>query len=158
MSKPCPGCGATTVPEARFCRLCGAPLKAGGLHENQSTVSPKAQTAPLKSEARSTEGLAADDPHRGAAETSKVGRVEIEEILRRVEADYRKGSEEKKEQDGAETIASQTAALNTEQAATTTAQTAGSSVSVAQPAQEVSQPQTSRGSRRLWTFAAIALL
>src|SRR5436305_15284384 len=146
MSKPCPGCGATTVPEARFCRLCGAPLKAGGLHENQSTISPKAQTAPLKSEARSTDGLAADDPRRGAAETSKVGRVEIEEILRRVEADYRKGSEEKKEQDGAETIAPQTTALNAEQAAT--AQPTVAASTIAEPAQ-ASQPPPSSRSRRL---------
>ena len=87
------------MPEARFCRLCGTPLKAGRHQENESAVSPRAQTAPLKGEGRSTDGLAADDPRRGAGETSKVGRMEIEEILRRVEADYG-NSEEKKEQTG----------------------------------------------------------
>src|SRR5207253_5626681 len=99
-----------------FCRLCGTPLKAGGLQENESTVSPKAQTAPLKGDGRSTDGLAAGDSRRGATETAKVGRAEVEEILRRVEADYRGHSDGKDRL--AETVATQTAALNTEQSAT----------------------------------------
>ena len=146
------------MPEARFCRLCGAPLKAGHLHENESTVSPKAQTAPLKTEARSTDSLAADDHHLGASETSRVGRVEMEEILRRVEADYRKNSEANPPRDGTERVATETAALNTEQA--TTAQAAASASASATASTGPASPPTpaSTGSRRLWTFAAVALL
>jgi tetratricopeptide (TPR) repeat protein len=147
------------LPEARFCRLCGVPLKAGRLQENESTVSPQAQTAPLKTEGRSTDGLAADDHRLGASETSRVGRVEMEEILRRVEADYRKSNEAQLPQDGRETPRTETAALKTEQAATT-AQPASASSPSANPAASASQPPppSNTGSRRLWTFAAVALL
>jgi tetratricopeptide (TPR) repeat protein len=156
MSKHCPGCGATTLPEARFCRLCGAPLKTGGLPENNSPISPKAQTAPLKAEARSTDGLAADDSRHGSSETSKVGRTEMEEILRRVEADYRSSSSDgKNAPERVETVATQTTALNAEQA--TVAQPIIASSNVADAAQPA-QPPASAGSRRMWTFAAIALL
>ncbi|HEX8920045.1 MAG TPA: tetratricopeptide repeat protein, partial [Pyrinomonadaceae bacterium] len=158
MSKPCPGCGATTLPEARFCRLCGVPLKAGRFQENESTVSPQAQTAPLKTEGRSTDGLAADDHRLGASETSRVGRVEMEEILKRVEADYRKSNEAQLPQDGRETPPAETAALRAEETATT-AQAASASSPSANPAASASQPPPANtGSRRLWTFAAVALL
>src|SRR5436305_8188387 len=96
-SSPCPSCGTTAVPEARFCRLCGAPLKAGGALEGEEPVSPLAQTVPLKGEGRATDGLSAEDERRGASKTSRVDRAEIDNILRRVEADYAQDGEEKKE-------------------------------------------------------------
>lgn len=156
MSKACPGCGAVALPEARFCRLCGAPLKAGGgVGESEPAVSPKAQTAPLKNDGRSTDGLPADDPQRGATDTSRVGRAEMEEILRRVEADYRQGGEARQEPQPARTGAAQTAALSAEPG--TDARPAVAATPAASAAQPV-QPPAGAGSKRLWTFAAVALL
>src|SRR5947209_598437 len=101
-SRPCPSCGATAVPEARFCRLCGAPLKAGGALEGEEPVSPLAQTVPLKGEGRATDGLSAEDERPGASKTSRVDRADIDEILRRVEADYTQDGGKKKKQVGVE--------------------------------------------------------
>src|SRR5215210_1556132 len=84
MVKPCPGCGAATAPEARFCRLCGAPLHAGaGARESDAPISPLAQTIPLTGEGRATDALNSDEPRRAASDTSRVGRVEMENLLRR---------------------------------------------------------------------------
>lgn len=71
------------MPEARFCRQCGAPLKA--IQSDGEPVSPQAQTVPLTSEARPTTSIAEE---AGRTETSRVKQVEIEEMLRRVRAEH----------------------------------------------------------------------
>lgn len=80
MIKPCPSCGAVPTPEARFCRVCGAPLKAAGLAADTS-VSPGAQTLPLSDEARPTRGVGGDEKGGAAPGTNKVGRREMDELL-----------------------------------------------------------------------------
>ncbi|PYS50319.1 MAG: hypothetical protein DMF68_07390 [Acidobacteria bacterium] len=155
-SRPCPSCGATAVPEARFCRLCGAPLKTGGAHEGEEPVSPLAQTVPLKGEGRATDGLTKEDERRGASRTSRVDRAEINEILRRVEADYAQDGKEKEQANVEAAAAPQTTTLAAKQveaekpAATTTAPEVS-------PTQVVGASQKAR-SRRTWTFALVALL
>ncbi|HEX8174541.1 MAG TPA: tetratricopeptide repeat protein [Pyrinomonadaceae bacterium] len=67
--------------EARFCRLCGTPLRATGA--TGETVSPGAKTAPLTDEGRTTHGLPTDDGSASAPETARVRRAELENILRR---------------------------------------------------------------------------
>ena len=84
MVKPCPGCGAATVPEARFCRLCGAPLHlSANARESDAPVSPLAQTIPLAGEGRATDGLNTDEARRASSDTSRVGRAEMEHLLKR---------------------------------------------------------------------------
>ncbi|HKC65404.1 MAG TPA: tetratricopeptide repeat protein [Pyrinomonadaceae bacterium] len=156
-SRPCPSCGANAVPEARFCRQCGAPLKAGGALEGEEPVSPLAQTVPLKGEGRATDGLSAEDERRGTSRTSRVDRAEIDDILRRVEAEFAQDGDEKKEQVGVEASATtpQTttlAAERVEAAKPDDSPEASSSV-----AQVVEPSQKARSSRR-WIVAVIALL
>ena len=80
--KSCPTCGATTTPEARFCRQCGAPLRAAAPQDNGSEViSPLAATVRLTEEGRTTDGLA-DDARHPAADTRRVDQAELEAILR----------------------------------------------------------------------------
>jgi len=144
------------VPEARFCRLCGAPLKAGGSLEGEEPVSPLAQTVPLKGEGRATDGLSAEDERRGASKTSRVDRAEIDDILRRVETDYAQDGEEKKERVSVEAAAApQTTTLVAKQVeAAETVDAPESSSSVAQAA----RPSQKARSGRTWTFALVALL
>lgn len=78
MSRLCPTCGTRAAPEARFCRLCGTLLKTAG--SDSAPVSPRAETAPLSDEGRTTRGLSTED---GGADTHKVARAEIESLLRR---------------------------------------------------------------------------
>jgi tetratricopeptide (TPR) repeat protein len=68
------------APEARFCRLCGAPLRFADAGEG--SVSPLAQTVPLSGEGRPTDGFTPGDPKR-SADTNKVRREEIERLLHR---------------------------------------------------------------------------
>ncbi|HKS28902.1 MAG TPA: tetratricopeptide repeat protein [Pyrinomonadaceae bacterium] len=81
MSRPCPNCGTICAAEARFCRLCGTPLRVAGA--TGEAVSPGAQTAPLSDEGRTTHGLPTDDGSASAPETARVRRSELENILRR---------------------------------------------------------------------------
>lgn len=143
------------VPEARFCRLCGAPLKAVGTGDGDAPISPLAQTIPLAGEGRATDGLAADDPRHNSPETSKVGRAEIEKILRRVEADY---ANDGKKLDVIEAPAPQTTVLAPELAANAQPDSSTSApASIASSAQAI-QPASNVRSRRMWQVAAVALL
>ena len=76
--KPCPSCGSPSAPDARFCRVCGAPIKAFDSTDGQ--VSPQAETIPLTEEARSTDGLGVEE-RRQQATTTKISRVEVEKLL-----------------------------------------------------------------------------
>ncbi|HEY0376333.1 MAG TPA: tetratricopeptide repeat protein [Pyrinomonadaceae bacterium] len=145
MVKPCPGCGATTVPEARFCRLCGTPLKVGGGREDEAPISPKAQTIPLTGEARSTDGLGQDEPRRPAPHTSRVGRAEMENLLRNASAPVNV----KPSGDGdAEKNGAQTTALDSGKGAADSAPAAAENASAS----------SSTSSKRRWQAAAIVLL
>lgn len=155
--KPCPGCGAMPVPEARFCRLCGAPLKPASLSGGDAPISPLAQTIPLTGEGRATDGLAADDHQHSSPDTSKVGRAEMDSILRRVQAEYAndgKGTA----QESVEINAPQTTTLAPRlsappaQPVKSQADTPSSS-----PAQAV-QPAPNLRARRMWQVAAVSLL
>jgi tetratricopeptide (TPR) repeat protein len=79
MTKHCSSCGAGIQQEARFCRQCGAPSRnlAGGTGD----VSPDSATVPLKDVGRTTDGLAAEDPRRASADTTRVNRDELERLL-----------------------------------------------------------------------------
>ncbi|MCA1591373.1 MAG: tetratricopeptide repeat protein [Acidobacteria bacterium] len=80
MLKTCPTCGADIQANARFCRRCGMPARSGD--GTQDTVSPQAATAPLTDEGRTTDGLAADDPRRTVADTTRVNQADLERLLR----------------------------------------------------------------------------
>ncbi len=72
--------------EARFCRLCGTPFnfaRTGGKRNDDVPVSPLAETVPLVDEGRATENIGSNDSRQRAAETSRVSRAEMEEMLRR---------------------------------------------------------------------------
>lgn len=88
MPAKCPGCGTTGAPEARFCRRCGAPLKAGGGQDTLARVSPVAQTVPLAEEGRATDGLAAEESQRLGEDTSRIRRAEMDDLLRRIARDH----------------------------------------------------------------------
>lgn len=76
----CPSCNAPSPSEARFCRVCGAPLKtAAGV---SGPISPMAQTIPLSADGRTTDGLPVDDPHRNPT-TTRVSTGEIDALLHR---------------------------------------------------------------------------
>jgi tetratricopeptide (TPR) repeat protein len=80
MGKACSSCGAMAASEARFCRLCGAPLRFADA--DGGDVSPLAQTVPLSGEGRHTDGFTPGDAKR-SADTSRVKREEIERLLHR---------------------------------------------------------------------------
>ncbi|MDT5061601.1 MAG: Tetratricopeptide repeat [Acidobacteriota bacterium] len=156
--KPCPSCGAMPVPEARFCRVCGAPLKAAGMHDNDAPISPLAQTVPLTGEGRATDGLAQDDPSHSAPETSRVGRAEIEDILRRVQAEYgNDGQKDAPQEDSVEVAAPQTTTLASEGIAKAQPGNSQAAASTPSPAQ-VAQPAPNVRARRMWQVAAAVLL
>lgn len=86
MTQTCSSCGAKSSAEARFCRLCGSPFNlagTGGKRSDDVPVSPLAETVPLVDEGRVTENIGINDAHQRAAETSRVSRAEMEEMLRR---------------------------------------------------------------------------
>jgi hypothetical protein len=148
------------VPEARFCRSCGVPLKTGSIHETDAPVSPRAQTIPLTGEGRATDGLTTDDSRPNASDTAKVGRAEIEQILRRVQAEYSSVDDGKKAaQDAVETAAPQTTMRRAPELAAAAQVSDASSA----PATSSSVPATSSSAstartRRLWPVIAVALL
>jgi outer membrane biosynthesis protein TonB len=83
MSRTCSRCGIVAAPEARYCRHCGASLKASSTFNDGGHVSPLAQTVPLSSEGLTTSNLGADEPGGSASETGRVARAEMEQLLRR---------------------------------------------------------------------------
>lgn len=85
MTRTCPSCGAELVPDARFCRRCGAPVRHDGSSE---AVSPQSPTIPLRDEGRTTDGLAGEDPRGAAPETTRVSRAELDSILQRAARDH----------------------------------------------------------------------
>ena len=87
MQTHCPNCGAETFPGARFCRRCGAHVRAEGVQET-GDVSPQAATVPLREEGqgRKTDGLAPGE-ERASAETSRVSRADVEHLLRSQQQD-----------------------------------------------------------------------
>lgn len=141
MAKRCPGCGTATVPEARFCRLCGTPLHAGRAREGETPVSPVAQTIPLTGEGRSTDGLG----HEEARDTTRVARAEVEDLLRRASADV------KPEGDGD--------APREKNGAQTTTLAVKADATGAAPAESEDAPAAANtSSRRRWQAAAVLLL
>jgi len=127
------------VPEARFCRLCGIPLKVGGGRQDGAPVSPKAQTIPLTGDGRSTDGLGQEEPRRPAPHTSRVARAEMEKLLRSAAADVKTSG------DGAKNGAQTTTLVSKE-----------SKPDSAPAGDAPGPPGTS--SRRMWQAAAVALL
>ena len=152
MVKPCPSCGTATVPEARFCRLCGAPLHVGtNSHGTDAPISPLAQTIPLAGEGRATDGLNPDEVHRNASDTSRVGRVEMENLLRRA---ARTPTSQTGDDDAGKS-AQQTTTLVAEQSAPAPD---SKLEPVMTPAEAVSQPPTNVRARRMWQILAVVLL
>lgn len=81
MTKTCPSCGSQTATDARFCRRCGAPVRMSG-DDGGDSVSPIANTVPLRDDGRATDGLAPEDPRRPGPDTSRVNRAELDSLLR----------------------------------------------------------------------------
>lgn len=82
MEKVCPSCGADVLPEARFCRQCGAPLRPASSFES-GNISPLAQTVPLAPhESRPTDGLPTGGSGASSQETSRIKLEEMEQLLR----------------------------------------------------------------------------
>jgi tetratricopeptide (TPR) repeat protein len=159
MVKACPGCGAATLPEARFCRLCGAPLKTGASgHESEAPVSPLAQTIPLTGEGRATDGLGADEARRAASDTARVSRGEMEHLLRRSAA--AKPAPGELEESNGEKPSLQTTMLAAQEQQTPepASDSAADAPPAAAAAASVSQPSTASAARRRWQVLAIALL
>jgi tetratricopeptide (TPR) repeat protein len=144
------------VPEARFCRLCGAPLKLASLHDGNAPISPLAQTIPLTGEGRATDGLAADDHQHSSPDTSKVGRAEMDSILRRVQAEYANDGK-KAAQESVETASPQTTTLTPQSSAPAQPVKSQAATPSSSPAQ-ASQPATNVRARRMWQVAAVSLL
>lgn len=85
MTKTCPTCGFVSKEEARFCRMCGAPLpRASGEFGGEGAISPSAATVPL-SELRQTTGELSphDTVSTDRARTANLRREEMDEFLRR---------------------------------------------------------------------------
>lgn len=141
------------VPGARFCRSCGAPLTTGSAHDSDVPVSPLAQTIPLTGEGRATDGLTSDEARRAASDTSRVGRTEMENILRRTPAivvpDKQAGNGDGERRTSKTTtlvVKNSTPAPDAIHASATT------------PAPASEQPSPNVRSRRMWQVLAFVLL
>jgi tetratricopeptide (TPR) repeat protein len=148
------------MPGARFCRACGAPLTTGGsAHDSDVPVSPLAQTIPLTGEGRATDGLTSEEARRTAADTSRVGRSEMENILRRAPA--MTPDKQATDTDGnGEKSASQTTTLAIQNftPAPDPAPSSSNTPTVAAASSPPVQPSTTIRSRRMWQVLAIVLL
>jgi hypothetical protein len=154
MPRECPGCGATTTPEARFCRRCGVPLKISGGHDTDSPVSPRAQTIPLVDEGRTTDGLWTEESHELATGTSRIKRAEMEDLLRRVSREHADGDG----QDGhvllAKADGSSMDGSATAPAVTSTLKTQSTDAQTIQP----SPAAATNTARRKWRLLALPVL
>jgi tetratricopeptide (TPR) repeat protein len=166
MAKLCPGCGATPVAGARFCRVCGTPLKRTGepADGDGGAVSPGARTIPLTNEARPTRGMA-DDPHAPVTNTSKVPRAEMDDLLRRPRAaappepDSNDGADAPTQQvawDDIHRSAPPTKELTPQPPQTSTEQTLPIAHVAPPPAQNQTRPVARK--RRAWPFIIAGLL
>lgn len=181
MSRPCPNCGTAVASDARFCRLCGTPLKAAVT--KGEPVSPRAETVPLSEEGKTTRGLAAED---GGADTHRVGRAEMESLLRRPSSPPASRQESDNEQqpvpDAEAFAAPATSALaaafeasaapedspssniqaSTESAAHDSKKEASAAVVAAtnerRGAESPAKTKTNPSARRMWQVAALSLL
>lgn len=143
------------MPGARFCRSCGAPLTRGSAREGDTPISPLAQTIPLTGEGRATDGLTTDEARHAASDTSRVGRAEIENILRRMPSPEL----DKPTNDGdGEKSAAQAATISSEHLTTALDPTYASAASPAVAAPPSAQPSTNVRARRMWQMLAVALL
>jgi tetratricopeptide (TPR) repeat protein len=185
MPRPCPNCGTPSAAEARFCRLCGTPLRQTS---SAPPVSPGAATVPLTDEGRTTSGISAEDG-ASAPETARVRRSEMESILRRSAPPAPSSSNQETEDSQAFIDPDATAApatnaltsgadrqpLNEESSSglervevTQASHDAGENSLEASaanaPANEKTRPapvavkKTESGARRMWQLAALALL
>lgn len=82
MDKLCRICGSTPLQGARFCRVCGTPLKATGAAESSDPVSPLAQTIPLVGEGRPTDSIASEEAGYNVQHTARLKQEEMERLLR----------------------------------------------------------------------------
>jgi tetratricopeptide (TPR) repeat protein len=149
------------MPGARFCRSCGAPLMTGSAREADAPVSPLAQTIPLTGEGRATDGLTSEEARRAAADTSRVGRTEMENFLRRTPPAIVPDVQTNDTDGDGDKSASQTTTLVLENStpasdlalpppASGTPATVAASASV--------QPSTTVRARRMWQVLAVVLL
>lgn len=78
------------APEARYCRRCGTHLqRVTNAHaSNDEFVSPQAATIPLSEDGRATNGLGQDELGRPNAETNRVNRAELDDLLRTVRQEH----------------------------------------------------------------------
>ncbi len=157
MAQVCLNCGASSPEEARFCRLCGTPLRRTTSNTGEANISPIAQTVPLKNEGRSTEGFPPDDPRKTSADTTRVAHSEMERLLK---------GEQQERSESPEYIFIPTAHSATDSSPLTTSRLAAPTVSSQEEsvasAQQVAPPSTaarnSTRARRRWPIALFALL
>jgi tetratricopeptide (TPR) repeat protein len=142
------------MPGARFCRACGAPLATGSSRDGDAPVSPLAQTIPLTGEGRTTDGLASDEARRAASDTTRVGRAEMEHILRRTPAVL--ADNQTADGDG-EKSAPQTTMLAVENLSPAIGP-ALAATPAATAASRLEQPATTVRARRMWQVLAVVLL
>src|SRR5438105_6983180 len=151
MTQVCPSCGASSPPEARFCRLCGTPLQRAGAGVSDLPVSPIAQTVPLKADARSTDGLPPDDPRRPSPDTSRVSQSEIEKLLKDGQAAH---APHEQNSESPEYISIPTAHAASESSPLTTSRLVASTVASVEapsiPAEAAPPAPKSARTRRAW--------
>ncbi len=145
------------MPGARFCRSCGAPLMTGSASDGDAPVSPLAQTIPLTGEGRATDGLTSEEARRAAADTSRVGRTEMENFLRRAPAAIVPDTQTTDTDGDGEKSTPQTTTLvieNFTPAPDPASPAPGTPTVTAHSA----QPVTTVRARRMWQMLAIVLL
>ncbi|MBV9960513.1 MAG: tetratricopeptide repeat protein [Acidobacteria bacterium] len=148
MSKLCRICGATPLPGARFCRVCGAPLNAVATHQTGDAVSPQAQTIPLASEGRPTDGISPEDQSYSKPDTARVRQEEIDRLMRH-SPDGRGGSASIAEAQVPPTISFESAAQPSRPEAATAAPSSNAAAQA---------PASTTPTRRIWQAAAVILL
>ncbi|OLE51939.1 MAG: hypothetical protein AUG51_20300 [Acidobacteria bacterium 13_1_20CM_3_53_8] len=159
MAQVCPNCGASSPQEARFCRLCGTPLRRDGAGVSDLSVSPIAQTVPLTGESRSTDGLPPDDPRRPSPDTSRVAHAEIERLLKEGQ-DSR--APEKQDSGSPGYISIPTSHAASESSPLTTSRLVAPTIASTQapdvPAAALPPAQKRERTRKVWPIAVAALL